>query len=383
MSQLTKVSKIPYVIGKSYLQLTVNGHPYGIDASHPSFSRIKKALKAKRWKTAVKLISIAESISVETQGNITVEDGKIFYKGKETKTVIADRAIKMLNHGKPVRHLLKFMDNLYQNPEPKAIEEFYQWLEGNDLPITTDGGFLAYKSVHHDNTDTHTGKVDNSPGQIIMTSRNKVDSNWRNLCSSGFHLCSKYYGVYGDKTMAVLTYPKYVLSAPQREHKIRVTWYEVLKDLGTKSPETFKLEGFADLENKLVVNTKQEKKEMIDLLLACPEIKRNIRKKKLKIATLRKYSTVRLKAMVQKRGLVPMEIGPQDNRFLEASRKASGLTIGQISKGMGVSYKVVATLEKKQDPPQDQVNSYLETIAKIQGINLTKSAITYPKAVAV
>jgi hypothetical protein len=379
MSQSTKI--IPYVIGKSYIQLTVDGRPYGLDATHPSFTRIKKALKEKKWKTAAKLVSVAESISLETGGSIKVKDGKIYYKEKETKTVIADRIIQLLNQGRPVRHMLKFMDNLYQNPEPRAIEEFYQWLEGNNLPITDDGGFLCYKSINSDNTDCHTGTIDNSPGQIIMTSRNKVDKNWGNLCSSGFHLCSKHYGRYGSKTMAVLTYPKYVLSAPSGEHKIRVTWYEVLKDLGTKDSEAFTLEGFAELEHKLVVNT--GKTEMVDLLLACPEIKRNIRKKKLKISTLKKYSTIRLKAMVQKRGLVPMQIGPQDNRFLESSRKASGLTIGQVAKGMGVSYKVVATLEKKQDPPQDRVNSYLEGIAKVQGINLTRSAITYPKTVVV
>ena len=375
-TRLTK-KDISWVLKDNYIQVTIKGHPFSLDGSHPTFSKMKNAIKKKSWSKIPKLVSIARAIHDETHGDVEIKAGKVYYKGEESHSTIAKRIIEMVGAGKTVKSMMLFMNDLHKNPNPVAIKEFYGWLEKNDLPLTDNGGFLCYKSVNKDNTDKFTGKIDNSPGQIIMTSRKYVDVNYHNQCSTGFHLCSKHYGAYGDKVMAVLTFPRYVLSA--EGGKIRVTWYEVLKELGSSRGD-FSYRGFADLEKKIVVEIGKEKGEMIKLLLACPEIKRNIRKKKLKVSTLRKYSSTKLKSMIQKRGLVPLEIGPRDNRFLESARKAHGFSIGQIAKKLGQSYKTVALLEKKADPPQEKVDDYTAALADLAKINLSCGAVTYPKA---
>ena len=70
-----------------------------------------------------------------------------------------------MKQGKPVEAMLRFIDNLYQNPQQFAIEELYDWMRGCKLPITDDGCFMAYKRVRDDFKDCYTGKIDNSPAR--------------------------------------------------------------------------------------------------------------------------------------------------------------------------------------------------------------------------
>jgi hypothetical protein len=379
-SQLTK-KDVAIVKKDSYIQVTIKGEPFSIDGSHPTFNRMQRAIENKDWTKVGKLVNLAQTLYDDSHGKVSIKNGKVYYGDSVAHNAVADRMLKTLGQGKPIKHLMKFMDNLYKNPSEEAISELFGWLEANELPITDNGGFFAYKSVDNNNKDQHTHKIDNSPGQIIMTTRDSVDTNWRRQCSSGFHICSKQYGLYGTKVMAVLTYPQYVLSA--EGGKLRVTWYEVLKELGIKDGDDFIQHGFSELENKLVIHVHREKIELLAMLRKLPEIKRSIRKKKLKLSTLKKYSTARLAAMCQKRGLIAPEVGPQSTQLLQSARKAAGLSIGQVAKQLKVGYKTVVLLEKKADPPQDKVDSYTTAIAKLVGVNLTRGAITFPKAMQV
>lgn len=366
---------IPFVLKDNYLQVTLPGHPFALDSSHPTFERMKRAIKKKNWKAIPKLVSLAESISNETKGSIIVKKGRVYFKNREVHSALTDRIIQMFKKGKPVKHLLSFMDNLYKNPSDTAVQSFYSWLIDNDLPITDDGCFLAYKSVNRNNKDTHSNTVDNSPGQVIMMATKVANRDYDTQCSTGFHVCSKQYGVYGDKTMAVKVDPRYVLSAV--EGKMRVTQYEVLKELGSKRSDLFQLEGFSDLEKKLVVEVKKERSEMLKMLLKRNDIKRLIRKRKMTKTSLMKASYARLKKMVQKFDLVP-KVGPQDEYYIAAARKAAGLSIGQVAKKLGVSYKTVSLNEKKTELTPDTRDNYLMAIAQLTH---SHSAVTYPKPV--
>jgi hypothetical protein len=369
---------IPFVLKDNFIQVIVGGKPFALQESHPTFKKMKAAIKAKEWKKIPGLVTLAENISVESHGLVTVKKDAVFYKDKEIHNSLSKRILDMIEGRKNVSHLIRFMNNLYQNPEPHAIKEFYDWLVNNDLPITDDGHFLAYKSVKRNNMDTHSQTVDNSPGQIIMMPRKEGDPHWYTQCSSGFHICSKQYGVYGEKTMAVKANPRDVLSA--QSGKIRVLRYEVLMELGDKDTHIFKHEGYSELEKKLVVEVKKDRKDMIKMLLAHPTVKRDIRKKKMSTKTLIKSSYARLKTLVQRYELV--SVGPEvtDNRALESMRKAAGLTIGQVAKQLKKTYKVVALLEKKHDIDATTMDSYIAAVGTLTGARC--KTVSFPTPVS-
>lgn len=382
---MPSIKKIPFVMTKDYVQVTLEGSkPFALNASHPTFARLCKAIKEKDWKKVPKLVSIAESIKDETQGNVELKKGKVFFKGEEARGTLADRIMQLINRDKPVKHLMRFMNNLYRNPSREAREEFFGWLENNELPVTDNGCFLAYKSLDRNLKDEHTHTIDNSPGQIIMGARNLFDNNYRQQCSSGFHICSKQYGLYGSRVVAVLVNPAHVLSA--QSGKLRVTQYEVLKELGSISDSDFRRDGFAELEKQLVVEIKKERKELIQMLLKSPAVVRGLKKrkttKKKYTQTLLKTSYARLKALVIKYDLIP-KVGPENQAYLEGARKASGISAGQLAKKMAISLKKVYEIERELEPEQTLVDSYLRAIADLVGIrDLHRSAITFPKALA-
>jgi DNA-binding transcriptional regulator YiaG len=375
-------SKPAFVVKKGYIQVTLPGSgPFSLTEDHPTFNRLKKALKEKNWKLVPKLVTTAQSIQFDSGGLVTIKKDGVYYKDQVIHSSLSDRIMQLVQAGKPVKYLVNFMNKIQQNPAPEARTEFYDWLVNNELPITSDGNVICYKSVHMNNTDTRTGTIDNSPGQVIMMPRNVADPNWRTQCSSGFHVCSKQYGVYGEKTMAVLVNPKDVLSA--NSGKMRVVKYEVLKELGSKDDRNFRLEGFTELEKQLVIEIKKERKELVQLLLTSKDVKRAIKNKKISIKTIMKYPYARLKSMVQKYDLIP-SVGPESNHSLESARKAAGLTQGELARKMNVTLKEVVKLEQSENPAQKDIDKYLRSISDLVGIrDLSRSAITYPKALAV
>jgi hypothetical protein len=132
------------------------------------------------------------------------------------------------------------MENMMTNPSFRAVNELYGFLEKNNLPITPDGHFLAYKRVRENYTDCHTGKMDNSVGKVVEMERNKVDDNQNNTCSSGLHFCSENYlrSFGGERTVIVKINPRDVVSIPTDydNSKGRACRYEVIGEVGV-NPE--------------------------------------------------------------------------------------------------------------------------------------------------
>lgn len=122
----------------------------------------------------------------------------------------------MYKEGFDIDPLVAFLHNLYENPSNNAINELYGFLEAGNLPITSDGHFLAYKKVNDNYTDCHTGKIDNSVGQVVEMPRNEVDDNRENTCSHGLHFCSLDYlkHFHGARIVILKINPKDVVSIP-------------------------------------------------------------------------------------------------------------------------------------------------------------------------
>src|SRR5271167_77072 len=162
-----------------------------LQASHPSFKAVVRALKRKEFSKVPKLVDIAASIANKSCGQVELRKDGIFYKGTLIDNSLTVRILELMRQGKPMTHMLRFMDNLFQNPQPFAIHELYDWLKMNKLPITDRGTFMAYKRVRHDYKDQHSGTIDNSVGQIVFMKRTDVCTDRHNTCAQGLHFCSK------------------------------------------------------------------------------------------------------------------------------------------------------------------------------------------------
>jgi len=136
----------------------------------------------------------------------------------------------------------------------QSQRELYDFLEHENLPITEDGYFLAYKAVRvyrgesfmdkngakvndGDFVDKHTGQsFRNNVGDFPTMLRSRVDDNRTVGCSAGLHAGSiKYVEGYAsgdDKIVIVKIHPESVVSVPSDEkcQKVRVCLYEVVAE---------------------------------------------------------------------------------------------------------------------------------------------------------
>lgn len=383
------VNAIPFVMKEEFIQLTVNNEPFTLDKSHPTFTRLKSALERKNWKAVPKLVTLAKALFSATAGNVKVEKGVVMYKGTAIHDSLARRILDLINKGQEVKPMLWFMDNLYKNPEPKAIAEFFDWWEGSSLPMTDDGCFIAYKSVDENLMDQHTHQISNAPGQVIVMTRKASNTNWRTLCSSGFHVCTKAYGLYGTRVMSVKINPADVLAVDNdAAGKLRCLKYEVLAELTKpESGHQFRRDGCPELEGKDIIHVKAERKELIQLLLASKLVLRHIKEGKLKEASIKKASYGALAKKAQQYKVVAQEDTTdgvvEKDTLLVGVRKAHGVTAGQISKHTGHDLKTVTKHEREVDPPPFVREWYLEAVEKLAGVkNLSRSALTFPQRVA-
>ncbi len=233
----------PYLIQGNNVVVVMGNNSHTISKTHISYQKILDAIKADDWNTVKDVIEPKKVVLNYGQGNVSIQGDKLFWKNEELHSSLAVRMIQMLQEGFPIEPMVKFMENLMNNPSKRAVTELYRFLEKNNLPITPDGHFLAYKKVRNDYLDVYSGTMDNSVGKVVEMERNKVDDDKDNTCSSGLHFCSMAYLNHfgGERTMIVKINPRDVVSIPTdyKDSKGRACRYEVIGELGIDPEQAF------------------------------------------------------------------------------------------------------------------------------------------------
>lgn len=230
------MNEITHVITDSgTISAFANGRPYIVATSHPNYDAILEAIKQKAPDVLDTLYNVAKSIETFSEGNIRVENGEIYFgQTLLTSNKVSQKILNHMKHGLPFEPLVRFLDNLMQNPSKRAVDEAFDFLQHHGLPITDDGYFLAYKRVRKDYTDCYSGKFDNKVGQNPKMLRNEVDDNWGLNCSQGFHVGSMEYVRNfhdGSPIMIVKVNPKDIVTVPSNEcTKCRVCEYKVVDE---------------------------------------------------------------------------------------------------------------------------------------------------------
>jgi hypothetical protein len=233
----------PYLIQGNNIVVVIGNKSHTVSKTHISYQKVLDAIKANDWDTVKDVIEPKKVVLNYGQGNVSVQGEALFWKGEELHSTLAMRMIRMLQEGFPVEPMVAFMENLMQNPSKRAVTELYGFLEKNQLPITPDGHFLAYKKVRGDFLDCHTGSMDNSVGKVVEMERNRVDDDKTQTCSTGLHFCGMSYLNHfgGERTVIVKINPRDVVSIPTdyNEAKGRACRYEVIGELGVNPEEAF------------------------------------------------------------------------------------------------------------------------------------------------
>jgi hypothetical protein len=230
----------PFIIQGNNVTVVIGNKPHTISKTHITYQKVVDAIKAGDWETVQSVIEPKKIVLDYGQGRVSIKGETLYWDGEVFNGTLAVRMITMLQEGFTIEPLVMFMENLLENPSKRSVDELYGFLEKNNLPITPDGHFLAYKRVREDYKDCHSGTMDNSPGKVVTMPRYKVDDNKDMTCSTGLHFCSegylKHFG--GARTVIVKINPRDVVSIPSDydNSKGRACRYEVVGEVDT-NPE--------------------------------------------------------------------------------------------------------------------------------------------------
>ena len=236
----------PYIIQGNNVVVVIDNKPHTISKTHITYQKVIDAIKAEDWEAVKNVIEPKKVVLDFGMGFVSIKGETLYWQGKEMHNAISTRMIEMLKDGFPIKPLVLFMENLMDNPSYRSVNELYGFLEKNNLPITPDGHFLAYKKVREDFKDIHSGTMNNSPGTIVSMPRNEVDDEANNTCSNGLHFCSQEYLPHfgrstGDRVVIVKINPRDVVSIPTdyNNAKGRACRYEVISELGVDPSQAF------------------------------------------------------------------------------------------------------------------------------------------------
>lgn len=224
-----------------------------VDKASDSFNTIfnlliDNKLSDESVKDAFHLSQPKRMVESFTSGKLKIEPAKgviTFFKDEKTAPYVVNnslskRIVEMItkNGADGANALIKFMENLMENPSYRAVNELYGFLEHNDIEITDDGYFYAWKKVRGDYFDIYTNTMRNAPGDSPRVSRNLVDENSEVTCSFGLHVCAKSYlnsygNSAGNRVVKVKVHPADVVAIPKdyRNAKMRCCGYEIIEDV--------------------------------------------------------------------------------------------------------------------------------------------------------
>ena len=222
-----------YIILPNSLVLNHEGNTTTIIKDDGRYAQVIEKIKEGKLDEIIPLLSIANAL---TERGFEVVHGLVHINGEALPDALSQRVLDFYNNNLPFQPLLKFWEKLKNNPSFNSRQMLYKFLEHNGHPITTEGNFIAYRAVRSDFLDKHTGKMDNSIGNVVEVSRSQVDDNPNNVCSHGLHVATMSYaqsfGSGDDRILDVEVSPADVVAVPTDYDgtKMRVCRFKVVAE---------------------------------------------------------------------------------------------------------------------------------------------------------
>jgi hypothetical protein len=225
----------PKIKNAKSLTMIVDGVPYTASNSHRNYAELEDCFNEDLGETFVKLFNDSGITSYYVEkGNfndVEVKEDGVYFQGNKANNYVCSTIVEMAKNGQSIDNLVKFFKRVMLNPSKRSAEQMFQFLENGNMPIDTDGFFIAYKGIRDDYYDRHSGTIDNSVGaEIPRMNRNEVCDDPKDGCSYGYHVGSlKYANNWSDRTVLVKVDPADVVCVPYHEtEKMRCCFYEVI-----------------------------------------------------------------------------------------------------------------------------------------------------------
>jgi hypothetical protein len=390
---MSNATAIPYVLQDDFISVVLEGKTHLATKGQATFKQLYRALSRGDWARVPKLLTITSQLAERTHGKVEVTAEGVSYKGQKVDNTLTAKILELIEHGKPVSSWIRFMDNLYQQPDVNTVNRVYDWINSGRYAITTDGCIVGYKVVRPNYKDKHSGTVDNHIGARPLMARSEVDPSEFVECSRGYHVCTRGYihGFYstGDHIMVVKVNPADVVASPLNfgHRKFRCWTYEVIAEVLPHEIDNL----VSDTEDAAimmqpVIEVPNDRHDIIKKVKALPTVKRLMRRGKLTAASFSKASTERLIGWLRK--FSRLDIAPSKSKLFENplrfAREAAGLTLGQVRGAAGMTLQEVYNAERCLKPSQEVIDRILIAIAKLQGNNdIGQAGVSYPRPATV
>lgn len=226
-----------WMANSKFLSVTIGAETYNASGDHPQFMEIIGLLREEKYDEAMEMLNMKRGLERYISGDLIIEGGTLKYKDLIIDSGLTRRIVGKMQNGEPFEPLVAFFENLMANPSRRAVYQLYDFLEHNDIEITDDGHFIAWKRVNSNFKDMYTGKFDNSPGTVVKVNRFQVDEDPNVTCSHGLHVAAKsyipHYGGGSGKVIACKVNPADVVAIPTdyNNAKMRCAGYEVLYEV--------------------------------------------------------------------------------------------------------------------------------------------------------
>lgn len=220
---------------ESVVVVFTDGSMRPVPVENPMYQTVVGLLKDGKMDEIEDVVDKSKLIKKHSNGKFYVLDGIVYVEGEVLPDALSDRLLAFADSGLPVEPLVTFWDNLKKNPSENSRKQLYPFLEQNNIPITADGCFVAYKRVDSDFKDCYTHTFDNSVGARVTMKREDVDEDSTRTCSRGLHVAAFPYAksFYSDGyLMEVKVNPRDVVAVPDdyNGQKMRVCMYEVMRE---------------------------------------------------------------------------------------------------------------------------------------------------------
>lgn len=250
--------------GKSLTVIFSDGSLITVPSTHPTFERVLGYLllvptadvDEDVLRTDLEPIKVASEALTRLSERVTLVGTTLLFDGDVIETGIEDHIVRLLEQSSGSDEddlgwmgLVNFLEKLGTNPDESSRESLYRWISAQNITITPEGDFIAYKgvvigkdgvslSVHSGTAFVNdvkiTGQIPNKPGDIITMPRASVQTDRDIGCSTGLHAGTwSYASTFGSgRTLSVKINPRDVVSVPRdcNSQKLRVSRYEVIAE---------------------------------------------------------------------------------------------------------------------------------------------------------
>jgi len=199
-----------------------------IRESHPMWQNTRELLKGmardqrkvpnvEEENNLIEWLDFPRHVTRITNGLVTInERDGVFFKGEPVHAYLATRVVQHLNEGFDIDPLCRFIERLGLNPDKAVRDQLFRWLEETDMPVTSDGYFLAYKYVGADMKSSYDRTTLHEIGKPTEMKREDCDPNPDNHCSRGLHFAGWSYVAGGGPVKLLLKIdPVDVVSCPK------------------------------------------------------------------------------------------------------------------------------------------------------------------------